>query len=65
MTTYTILTDDEKAQIRQATLRNLEYQMYSAEVSLLVENAKAAPDESKVSELESAISEFQTQIAAL
>jgi hypothetical protein len=65
MTTYTVLTEDEKAQIRLATLRNLEYQMYSAEVSLLVENAKSTPDAAKVSEIQSAIADFQTQIAAL
>lgn len=65
MTTYTVLTEDEKAQIRLASLRNLEYQMYSAEVSLLVENAKETPDAARVSELQSAIAEFQVQIAAL
>ena len=65
MTTYAVLTDDEKAQIRTGILRNLEYQMYSAEISLLVENAKANPDEARVTELETSISEFQTQIAAL
>lgn len=65
MATYTVLTEDEKAQIRLATLRNLEYQMYSAEVSLLVENAKSTPDATKVSEIQSAITDFQTQIAAL
>ena len=65
MPTYTQLTDDEKAAIKQASIRSLEYQMYALEVEVLVENAKSAPDAERLSNLESAISERQTQIAAL
>ena len=65
MPTYTQLTDDEKAAIKQASIRSLEYQMYALEVEVIVENAKSAPDAEILSNLESAISERQTQIAAL
>jgi len=65
MPTYTTLTDDEKAAIRQAEVRSLEYQMYSLEMSLVSENAKSSPDADKVTLLQAAISEKQTQIAAL
>lgn len=65
MPTYTILTDDEKAAIRQAEVRSLEYQMYSLEMALVAENAKSSPEADKVASLQAAISEKQTQIAAL
>ena len=65
MATYTKLTNDEKAAIVDAEVRNLEYQMYSLEVQLIAENAKTEPNEDSVSKLESLITEKQTQIAAL
>ena len=65
MATYTILTDDEKAAITQAEIRNLEYSMYSLEVQLIAENAKAEPVSETVAALNAAIAEKQTQIAAL
>jgi hypothetical protein len=39
--------------------------MYSLEVQLIAENAKAEPNADSVSKLESLIAEKQTQIAAL
>jgi hypothetical protein len=65
MATYTKLTNDEKAAIVDAEVRNLEYQMYSLEVQLIAENAKAEPNADSVSKIESLIAEKQTQIAAL
>ena len=65
MATYTQLSDDEKAQIKIAAKRNLEYQMYALEVDILVENAKASPDASKVAALQAQISEKEDQIAAI
>jgi len=35
MPTYTVLTNDEKAAIAQAEIRNLEYQMYTLELKLI------------------------------
>jgi hypothetical protein len=65
MATYTKLTNDEKAAIVDAEIRNLEYQMYSLEVQLIAENAKAEPDAERSSALNALIAEKQTQIAAL
>ena len=65
MPTYTILTNDEKAAIAQAEIRNLEYQMYTLELRLIAENAKSTPDETAVLTLNTLIAEKQTQIAAL
>jgi hypothetical protein len=65
MTTYSVLSDDEKAQIRTAAIRNLEYQMYALEMEVLVENAKATPSADRVTSLTADIAEKETQIAAL
>ncbi len=65
MPTYTQLTNDEKSAIKQASIRNLEYQMYALEVEKIVENAKAEPNAERLSSLDSSIAEKQTQIAAL
>ena len=65
MATYTQLTDDEKAQIKIAAKRNLEYQMYALEVEVMAENAKATPDAARLSDLADAIAEKQDQIAAI
>jgi hypothetical protein len=65
MPTYTVLTNDEKAAIAQAEIRNLEYQMYTLELRLIAENAKSTPDETAVLTLNTLIAEKQTQIAAL
>lgn len=65
MTTYALLSDDEKAQIKIAAKRNLEYQMYALEIEVIAENAKTSPDANKISDLEDQISDKQAQIAAI
>ena len=65
MTTYALLSDDEKAQIKIAAKRNLEYQMYALEVEVIAENAKTTPDAARVTSLENEIAEKQAQIAAI
>jgi hypothetical protein len=65
MATYTKLTNDEKAAIVDAEVRNLEYQMYALEVQLIAENAKTEPDAERSTALTALIAEKQTQIAAL
>ncbi len=65
MATYTTLTNDEKAAIAQAEVRNLEYQMYGLEVRLVAENAKSTPDAEVITLLNSLIAEKQEQIAAV
>lgn len=65
MATYAQLTDDEKAQIKIAAKRNLEYQMYALEVEVIAENAKSSPDAARLADLADQISEKQDQIAAI
>ena len=64
-TNYELLSDDEKAQIKIAAKRNLEYQMYALEVEVIVENAKTSPDAARLSALADEIAEKQDQIAAI
>lgn len=64
-TNYTLLSDDEKAQIKIAAKRNLEYQMYALEVDIIAENAKTTPDAARISNLEDEIADKQAQIAAI
>lgn len=65
MATYDLLSNDEKNQIKIAAKRDLEYQMYSLEVLVIAENAKAQPDSDRLAVLASQIAEKQTQIAAI
>lgn len=65
MATYSVLSEDEKNSIRQSAVRSLEFQMYALELDLIAENAKSEPAADRVTFLESAIAEKQTQIAAL
>jgi hypothetical protein len=64
-TSYTLLSDDEKAQIEIAAKRNLEYQMYALEVEVIAENAKTSPDAGRLSALADDIADKQAQIAAI
>lgn len=65
MTSYTILTDDEKNAIADSAVRALEFQMYAIELDLIAENAKSAPDAARVALLTSAVSEKISQISAV
>ena len=40
MPEYTVLTQDEKLQIKEATIRNLEFMMYQLDLQLVAENVK-------------------------
>lgn len=62
---YEYLTDDEKAAVKQAAVRSLEYQMYSFEIDKLAENAKTSPNAETVAYLTTAIAEKASQIAAV
>jgi hypothetical protein len=63
--TYEYLSDDEKAAIQEATIRNVEYQMYQTELQLLAEKAKNTPEDARVAYLEEEIRDKQNQIAAI
>jgi hypothetical protein len=65
MVEYTVITEDEKADIRKATIRNLEHQMYQLDLELTAENAKEVPIADAVEYFNSAIADKQAQIAAI
>ncbi|NCA21330.1 MAG: hypothetical protein EBS86_09370 [Crocinitomicaceae bacterium] len=62
---YTVINNDEKAAIVESTVRSLEYQMYQAELQMVVENARNNPDETRLQILTAEIQEKQKQIAAI
>jgi hypothetical protein len=65
MIEYTVITEDEKAEVRKAAIRNLEHQLYQLDLELTAENAKEVPTADAVEYFNSAIAEKQAQIAAI
>jgi hypothetical protein len=65
MIEYTVITEDEKAEIRKAAIRNLEHHLYQLDLELTAENAKEQPVADAVEYFNSAIAEKQAQIAAI
>ena len=61
----TTLSKEEKAQIIASHKRSLEYSQYNLEIDLLQENAKASPNASTISSINSQMSEIDDQIEAL
>ena len=61
----TTLTKADKANLINSRIKGLEYNKYSVDLDLIVENAKANPDADSVQVIENAIAEIDTQIAAL
>lgn len=61
----TMLSKIEKTQIIESRLKNLEYNKFSLEIDLLVENAKTAPDSESVLNIEDAIEEVDGQLSVL
>ena len=61
----TQLTNEEKISIINSHLKNLEYNKFNIEMSIVEENAKSTPDSSTLSSLNSQVSEIDVQVAAL
>jgi len=61
----TTLGKQDKVQLIESRFKQLEYRKYSLELDLIVENAKTAPDANSVEVIENAITEIDTQVAAL
>jgi type I restriction-modification system DNA methylase subunit len=59
------LTNEEKVTIINSHLKNLAYNKFNIEISVIEENAKSSPDSSNLANLNSQISEIDAQIAAL
>lgn len=60
-----MLTNEEKISIVNQHKRNLEYSKYNVQISLIEENASAAPDASTVAILESDIENITRKLQAL
>ena len=61
----TILTDNEKASIINNHLSNLYFSQYNIELSLKEENAKAAPDQKNVVNINNQLDDIAKQIDVL
>lgn len=59
------LTKEEKAQIINSHIRNLEYTKYNLEMDILKENAKTSPSSSALAGFNTQIDEVDEQISAL
>ena len=60
-----MLTDNEKAAIIKAHLRNIEANKYNAELSIKEENALENPNNDVLASLNQRISSFQAQVDSL
>lgn len=61
----TLLTNEEKINIINSHLKNLEYNKFSIEISIVEENAKNNPLAETLTSLNAQISEIDSQVAAL
>ncbi len=61
----TTLSNEDKAQVINARLRNLAHVKYNLDIDKIVENAKTEPIESVIEKCNSSIAEVNLQIAAL
>jgi len=61
----TILTNEDKAGIINQHLRNLHYNKFNIEISILEENAKATPETAAVANLTAQVADFAARITAL
>lgn len=61
----TTLSKEEKVQLIESRVKNLEYKKYGLELDALVENAKVTPDQNNLDAIDSAVSEINTQLSAL
>lgn len=59
------LTNEEKKNVLESHLKNVLYNAYNAELSLLEENAKTVPNEDNVKSFSDRLNEANNQIKAL
>ena len=59
------LSNEEKTAIVNSHIKNLTYNKYNLEISIIEENAKATPNSTNLSSLKAQISEIDDQMAAL
>lgn len=61
----TLLSNEEKINIINSHIRNLEYNKYNLEISIIEENAKNSPAMDTLSSLNAQVAEINTQLTAL
>jgi hypothetical protein len=61
----TLLSNEEKAAIVNQHLKNLHYNKFNIEMSVVEENAKSNPDENTVESLNAQLADFDSRIEAL
>lgn len=61
----TALTKEDKLQLIDSRMRNLEYRKYGLELDQIVENAKSAPEQDVLDAISTGISEIDVQLSAL
>lgn len=60
-----MLTKEEKLQLINSHMRNLEYRKYGIQLDILVENAKSSPNADALASYDDSIDDIDSQIAAL
>ena len=61
----TILSNEEKLNIVNQHIRNVEYLQYNAQLDLIEANAVSSPDSAAISEINGRLSEIQNKLDAL
>ena len=61
----TLLSNEEKAGIINQHLRNLHYNKFNLEISIVEETAKATPETAALTNLNTQIADFDSRITAL
>jgi hypothetical protein len=59
------LTAEEKIAVINSHIKNINYNKFNAELSIIEENASSSPDATKISDANANIAEAEAQIAAL
>ena len=61
----TLLSNEEKTGIINQHLKNLHYNKFNIEISIIEENAKSTPETEILANLNSQLSDFSSRITAL
>ena len=61
----TLLSNEEKLGIINQHIRNLEYNKFNIEISLVEENAKTTPETAALANLNTQLTDFNSRITAL
>jgi len=61
----TVLSNEEKAGIIDQHLKNLHYNKFNIEISIIEENAKTTPETAALTNLNTQLTDFNSRITAL